>query len=84
MEKKKSKNDAIFKLQVDFFGESLNFTIYQSFRKGEGVFQPTIFQTVNSETKFGDHNVSKKISFIMTDLDQGSSHFQVIDANPTK
>ena len=24
------------------------------------------------------------MSFIMTELDQGPSHFQVIDANPTK
>ena len=30
------------------------------------------------------NNVSKEIPFIMTELHQSSSHFQVIDTNPTK
>ena len=32
---KKSKNDAIFKLQVDFFGESLNVNILDEIRCGQ-------------------------------------------------
>ena len=74
--------------------ESFNLIICYNFRKGQVVFFSRNFQTVNSETKFGD-----QLNFIMypryimklhqsslhfQELHQSSLHFQVIDVNPTK